>query len=90
MMFADHISMLPEFLLLCGMFVLLLAARFRQNTTPKTYFTVSKIAVAAALLGTVVFYNQSFMPGWLINDSYTTLFKTLPRWHLFIWDANGF
>ena len=26
MMFADHISMLPEFLLLCGMFVLLLAA----------------------------------------------------------------
>ena len=77
MMFADHISMLPEFLLLCGMFVLLLAARFRQNTTPKTYFTVSKIAVAAALLGTVVFYNQSFMPGWLINDSYTTLFKTL-------------
>lgn len=77
MMFADHISMLPEFLLLCGMFVLLLAAKFRQNTTPKTYFTVSKIAVAAALLGTVVFYNQSFMPGWLINDSYTTLFKTL-------------
>ena len=76
-MFADHISMLPEFLLLCGMFVLLLAARFRQNTTPKTYFTVSKIAVAAALLGTVFFYNQSFMPGWLINDSYTTLFKTL-------------
>ena len=49
MMFADHISMLPEFLLLCGMFVLLLAARFRQNTTPKTYFTVSKSSENSAV-----------------------------------------
>ena len=71
------ITFLPEIILFCCLPVMVLVRIFRTSATPKTYFTVSKIAVAAALLGTVVFYNQSFMPGWLINDSYTTLFKTL-------------
>lgn len=76
-MFAFYISLLPEFMLVLGGLLMLLTARFRNNTTPKTYFTISKIFVGLSLLTTIIFYNQSYEPLWFQNNSYTTLFKTL-------------
>lgn len=76
-MFAFYISLLPEFLLVLGGLLMLLTAKFRKETTPKTYFTVTKVFVGLSLLAAVIFYNQSYEPLWFQNNSYTTLFKTL-------------
>ncbi len=76
-MFALYISYLPEFFLLFGAVLMLLVSYFRSGNTPKTYFTIAKLCVGFSLLSAVIFYNQSAEPQWFLNNSYTTLFKTL-------------
>lgn len=76
-MFQNYVSLLPEFLLLLSLVVLLLVNRFRENKTPKTFFTISKLFILFALLFTLVFYNRSSFPGYFENNEFTTLFKLI-------------
>lgn len=76
-MFQTYISLFPEFLLLLGLLTLLFTNKFRSAKTPKTFFTVSKIYITLCLLFTIVFYNRSGFPGYLENNGFTTLFKTV-------------
>ncbi len=68
----------PEIILLLGLVIMMLTARFRTvQNTPKTFFTLSRFTLLAALLAAVVFYDRSSLPAYFVNNSYTVLFKGL-------------
>lgn len=76
-MFVKYLSLLPEVLLLLNVVVMQLLHLFRSSQTPKTFATVSKFFVGAALAACIVFYNLSFDAAWYVNSPYTTFFKGL-------------
>lgn len=74
-MLQDWLILFPELALLGFLLAAWLINRYRTVNTPKTFFTLSKYFLLAAILGTVVFYNKSAFPGLWINTPYSTLFK---------------
>ena len=73
-MLQNWFILMPEISLLSYLAVAALVNRYRAGKTAKTFFTLSKYFLLAALLGTVVFYNLSVFPCWMKNTPYTTLF----------------
>lgn len=76
-MVLNILTLFPEFSLLVCLLVMFFVNRYREAKTARTFFTISKIFVAIALLATVVFYNVHPFIGWLGNSSYTTMFKAV-------------
>ena len=76
-MFSVPVSLLPEILLAGGIIIMLLVNGFRENKTPKTFFTLSKIFTLLSLLAVIIFYNRSAFPDLFHNFEYTALFKVL-------------
>lgn len=76
-MLQNFLTLFPEFSLLACLVVMFFVNRYREAKTARTFFTISKIFVAVALLSTVVFYNMHPFKGWLANSSYTTMFKAV-------------
>lgn len=76
-MFQNYVAAFPELILLMCIVVMAMVNRFRSENTPKTFFTISKIFLAFALLATIIFYNKSFSPALFMNDPYTSLFKII-------------
>lgn len=74
---AYYISLLPEISLLLGSLIMILTARFRSVSTPKTYFTIAKVSVFLNMILSVIFYNQSYWPEYVKNTPYTTSAKVL-------------
>lgn len=74
-MLQDWLILFPELALLGFLLAAWLINRYRTVNTPKTFFTLSKYFLLAAILGTVVFYNKSGFPGLWVNTPYSTLFK---------------
>ena len=74
-MLQDWLILFPELALLGFLAVSWIINRYRTVNTPKTFFTLSKYFLLAAILGTVVFYNKSAFPGLWVNTPYSTLFK---------------
>lgn len=74
-MLQDWLILFPELALLGFLLAAWLINRYRTVNTPKTFFTLSKYFLLAAILGTVVFYNKSAFPGLWVNTPYSTLFK---------------
>ena len=67
--------LLPELTLLSFLPVAWLVNACRESKTAKTFFTLSKYFLLAALGFTIVFYNKSIWGGWWLNNRYSTLFK---------------
>ncbi len=76
-MLQDWLILLPELLLLAFLPVAWLVNLYRESKTAKTFFTLSRVFLAAAILCTLIFYNRSVWPDWLRNTRLTTLFKML-------------
>ena len=68
-------AFLPEFFLLLTVITAILAELFRSRATPKTFYTIAKTGMIAAFLASVVFYNQTPLPGYYENNAHITLFK---------------
>ena len=84
-MLQNWFILMPEISLLSYLAVAALVNRYRTGKTAKTFFTLSKYFLLAALLGTVVFYNLSVFPCWMKNTPYTTLFKVVIYLVAFAW-----
>lgn len=84
-MLQNWFILMPEISLLSYLAVAALVNRYRAGKTAKTFFTLSKYFLLAALLGTVVFYNLSVFPCWMKNTPYTTLFKVVIYLVAFAW-----
>ena len=76
-MIHKYIAALPEASLIIGLIVMALVNLFRKANTPKTFYTLSKFFLAFSLLTTVLFYNRSWLPQFLENNPYTSLFKII-------------
>ena len=74
---AYYISLLPEITLVLGCLIMILTARFRSVSTPKTYFTIAKVTIFINMILSIVFYNQSYCPDYLKNTPYSTSAKVL-------------
>ncbi len=72
-----YIAAIPEVAILLGLLVMFAVNLIRKSNTPKTFFTLSKITLFVALLGTIIFYNQSWYPTVFENIPYTSLFKSI-------------
>jgi len=78
---------LPEIVLLSSLPLMLIVKYFRQNVTPKTYFTLSRWTVFLALIFTILVRNQSGWPQYYENILYTTLFKSIIYIIALVWFA---
>lgn len=65
----------PEIFLFFAMPVMLLVGHYRENVTPKTFFTLAKIFLLFAAVGGILFYDYNGYSEWWINNSYTSLAK---------------
>ncbi len=74
-MLQNWLFLLPETFLLTFLPVAALVNRYRADKTPKTFFTLSKYCLIAAMISTIVFYNQSPLPKLWQNTAFTALFK---------------
>lgn len=74
-MLQNWLILLPELSLLSFLPVAWLVNLYRESKTAKTFFTLSKYFLGAALVFTIVFYNKSVWSGWWLNSRYSTLFK---------------
>ena len=76
-MFVKYVSLMPEILLLLNVAVMQVVYIFRASQTPKTFATISRVFIIAALAACVIFYNVSFDKKLYVNTAYTTFFKGL-------------
>ena len=74
-MLQNWFILMPEISLLSYLAVAALVNRYRAGKTAKTFFTLSKYFLLAALLGTVVFYKISVFTSRKKKKPYTTMFK---------------
>ncbi len=76
-MLHNYLSLLPEVSLAVCLPVMALVNRFREENTPKTFFTLSKSFLLVSLFAVILFYNRSAFPAWLVNNPFTSLFKII-------------
>ena len=64
---------------------MLMVRLIRHQNTPKTFYTLSRFFIVAALIFSAIFYNQN-IPGYIQNNSFTNLFKFLIYIFIIIWN----
>jgi len=74
-MLSQWLIMLPEFMLIMFIIVAALTNHYRQEKTPKTFFTLAQLFLLSISLATLVFYNKSPFPALVQNTPFVTLFK---------------
>lgn len=84
-MLQNWLILLPELSLLSFLPVAWLVNMYRESKTAKTFFTLSKYFLLAALVFTIVFYNKSVWGGWWLNNRYSTLFKVAVYLVALVW-----
>ena len=65
----NFMALIPETLLSATLVLMLLTFWLRDKNTPKTFYTIAKWGVLAALIAEVVLYNQSLLRENYINNS---------------------
>ncbi len=75
-MLLKFLPLLPEISLVMMLITMFFVQLFRENKTPKTFFSLSKYFLAVSLLSAVVFYNKSIFPQFE-NTSFTSLMKVI-------------
>ena len=75
-MLSHWFIMLPEILLVLFVIIAGLISRYRNEKTPKTFFTLAQFFMILSLIFTVIFYNKSVFPTFLQNTPFITLFKS--------------
>lgn len=73
----NFMALIPETLLSATLVLMLLTFWLRDKNTPKTFYTIAKWGVLAALIAEVVLYNQSLLRENYINNSQIMLFKVI-------------
>lgn len=76
-MLIKYVSLLPEIILSLMLVTIALVHWLRQEQTPKTFATISKIGIFASFVACIIFYNIGLNEKWYINTPYTTFFKGL-------------
>ena len=84
-MLQNWLILLPELTLLSFLPVAWLVNLYRESKTAKTFFTLSKYFLGAALVFTIVFYNKSVWSAWWLNSRYSTLFKVAVYTVALVW-----
>lgn len=75
-MLSQWFIMLPEILLFSCVLMSGIIESYRNEKTPKTFFTLSQIFITLVLIATLVFYNKSAFPSFWRNTPLITLFKS--------------
>ncbi len=83
-MLQEYIALLPEIILLLGIFIMTVVRIFRRQNTPKTFYTLSRFFIILAAIFSAIFYNRN-TANYLYNDSFTNLFKFLIYTFILIW-----
>lgn len=73
----DLMALIPEAILLLTIVVMLLVEWLRDKNTPKTFYTLAKFGVLAALVAEIVLYNHTLWLGHYINNPQITIFKVV-------------
>lgn len=76
-MTANFFVLLPEFCLLMAFLLSVGARLFRQKATPKTFYTLTKFGLLAAVVSLGFFYDENFLFGCWENTVSSSLFKLL-------------
>lgn len=84
-MLLNLITFFPEFSLIASLLVMLGVKKYRVSSTPRTYFTVSRVFLLLSALFTIILYNRSGFPDYYENSRYTSLFKVLVYLSALIW-----
>ncbi|MBE6452853.1 MAG: hypothetical protein E7012_05135 [Alphaproteobacteria bacterium] len=79
------LMLLPEISLISYFPVAFIVNRYRDNKTAKTFFTLSRFFLLISILFTVIFYNKSVIPNFMLNSQYSSMFKFLTYISAFVW-----
>ena len=74
-MLLNWFALLPECFLVLTLLILVAVRLWREQITPKTFYTLTKYGVFAAFVATIVFYKQAFWGGVYENSLASSLFK---------------
>ena len=74
-MLLNWFALLPECFLVLTLLILVVVRLWREQITPKTFYTLTKYGVFAAFVATIVFYKQAFWGGVYENSLASSLFK---------------
>lgn len=74
-MIMDILALSPEIILLLSLVVMYMVNRCREDKTPKTFYTISKVFLIVSGIFSIIFYDQGSFGEYWQNNSYTTLFK---------------
>lgn len=75
MIISNLLSLGAEIILGLALPFMALVNRYRENKTPKTFFTVSKVFLFFSFLQVIIFYNYGGFGGAYRNNAYTSFFK---------------
>lgn len=73
----DFMALMPEAILLFTIVVMLTVALLRSKNTPKTFYTLAKYGVLAALVAEIALYNHTLWLGHYVNNPQITVFKVV-------------
>lgn len=77
--------MLPEILLILGLFTLFAAGKSTQPPDSKMIFNISRLFLALSLLVTIIVYDKCDLAPYFINNSYTTIIKIIIYFYAIVW-----
>lgn len=84
-MLQNWFIMLPELLLLSYLPLAWLVKVCRSGQTYKTFYTLSKYFLSAALVFNIIFYNKTVFASLLLNTAAASLFKTIVYLAALVW-----
>lgn len=84
-MLQKMITFMPELILLLNIVFMILAQKYRETATPKTFSSISRYFILASLFFTIILYNRSGFPQHYENSLYTSLFKTMVYVLALVW-----
>ena len=73
----NFMALIPEIGLLTTLLLMVLTFWLREKNTPKTFYTIAKWGVLAALAMEIVVYNQNLSGENYVNNSQMMLFKVI-------------
>ena len=83
-MIVSYLPFLAEFSIFVMLTLMIIANCFRTNTTPKTFYSISKYFLLISLLGSIVFYNKSSVD-FIENNVFSTMMKSVLILSSIIW-----
>ncbi len=80
-----YVTLLPEAIMALSVVFMVFVRIFRQNKTPKTFYSISKYFMFFAAVSAVFLHNES-CHNLITNNYYTSLFKAIVYVFIFGWN----